>query len=83
MEIIVQKREGGEELFSFDKLVVSLGKAGVPMEACEEIVAKIEAWAKDSVNKGRVTSTQIRDKVIEFLTADFPVEADSYQAYKK
>lgn len=83
MDIVVQKREGGEEPWNFDKIVASLGKAGVPVDASEEIASRVETWAKDEINKGSVTSTQIRDKIIELLGSDFPAEADSYQAYKK
>ncbi len=81
--VVVQKREGGEEPWSFDKLVASLGKAGVPVDSAEEIAGQIETWAQDHLNKGRVTSTQIRDKVIELLSPLFPAEAESYKIYKK
>jgi len=80
---MVMKREGGEEVWSFDKLLASLGKAGVPGYASTEVALRIEAWAKNPVNKGRVTSTQIRDKVIEFLTTIYPAEANIYSTYKK
>jgi hypothetical protein len=81
-EIMVMKREGGEEEWSFEKLLASIGKSGVEVYASTEIARRIEAWAKDPVNNGKVTSTQIRDKVIEFLTPSYPAQADSYAAYK-
>ncbi|KKQ52675.1 hypothetical protein A2865_00240 [Candidatus Woesebacteria bacterium RIFCSPHIGHO2_01_FULL_39_17] len=82
-DISVKKRDGRLEAWSFDKLVTAIGKAGVPFEAAQKIAGNIESWAKTAAQKGVVASTEIRDKVIEFLKEEFPSQADNFQSYKK
>lgn len=81
-DILVRKKDGGTEYFSFDKLLFSIGKAGVPMKDAEKIAREIEKWTELSENKKSLTSSMLREKVIEMLINDFPAEADSYKAYK-
>jgi len=83
MEIQVKKRDGSIEPWSFDKLVASIGKAGVPVREAEVIAAKVQSWAEQNSQNGQISSTQIRDKVIEVLSENYPVEAENYKTYKK
>lgn len=80
--INVKKRDGVIEPWSYDKLVTSIGKAGVPMVSAEDIASKIQAWAQEN-SDGIISSTEIRDRIIEDLKTNFPAEADNYKAYKK
>lgn len=81
-EITIKKRGGEVEYFSYDKLVVAIGKTGVPLKEAEKIAENIKKWLI-SKKKDVITSSQIRDKIIELLKRKFPAEADSFQAYKK
>ncbi len=84
MAVNVKKRgEDGVEPWSVDKLVASINKAGVPLSEAEGIANKVAEWAEQNATDGVISSTQLRDKVIESLKTDYPAEADSYQAYKK
>ncbi len=83
MELSVQKRDGKTEPWSMDKLIAAIGRAGVPVEEASNLAKTIEEWAKSAAVKGVIASSAIRDKVIVALKAQFPVESDNYQAYKK
>ena len=79
----VKKRDGGQEAWSDDKLISSMTKAGVPVGAASGIAAKIKDWAKKEAKDDVIASTDVRDEVIKNLKADYPAEANSYEAYKK
>ena len=79
----VQKRGGGVEDWSSDKLINSMAKAGISVTDAERVSKEVQAWAEQNAANGIVTSNQIRDRVTEVLKNQFPVEADSYVAYKK
>lgn len=82
-KVLVVKRNLGKEDFSYDKLIASILKCGVPMEAAEKFSKEIESWARASSSNGEIDSASLRDKIIETISTDFPSEADSYQAYVK
>lgn len=81
--IKIKKREGGYEYFNIDKLIVSIGKSGVPLKESEKIAKKIKKWILSEKNSGQVDSNKIRDKIIKLISKKFPAEADSFRAYKK
>lgn len=83
LKITVIKRDGEKEEFSFDKLIASILKAGVPMADAEAVSRKVEAWVQVASKNSGISSSEIRDKIIELLSNDFSVEADNYQAYIK
>ena len=83
MEIQVRKRDGNLEPWSFDKLVAAIGKAGIAVQEAEQIAGSVQSWAQQAAQDGNIESTQIRDKVIEVLTKDYPVESRSFEIYKK
>jgi 2-phosphoglycerate kinase len=82
-EIQVTKRDGGMQPWSSDKLIASIGKAGVPVAASQNIAAQIVDWAKGASADGKVSSDAIRDKVIEIMSSEYPAESDNYKTYKK
>ncbi len=79
----VIKRDGSKEQWSLDKLVVSIGKAGVPEKDAQRIAKEIENWAMNSAQNQEILSAEIKNKVIEFLSLDFPAQAEIYKTYKK
>lgn len=82
--IKVKKRDGVIEVWNYDKVLLSIGKAFIPIKEAEKIASEIENWAKKNVKKERIISSiDIRDKVIELLKRENPVAADSYTVYKK
>jgi len=79
----IVKIDGSKEPFNIDKLITSIGKSGVPLNKATNISEKIKFWAM-KIGKGeRIKSSMIRDKVIEIMSDDFPVEAECYRLYKK
>lgn len=82
-ELKVVKRDGKAEEWNSDKLIASITKAGVPVEAAQNIASQLADWAKSSGSDGTISSNMIRDKVIELMTTEYPAEADNYKAYKK
>ena len=83
MEISIVKRDGSQEKFNVDKLITSIAQSGVPLEQSESIATKIQDWISTKASDGKITSNEIRDKIISELSELFPAEADSYQAFKK
>lgn len=81
--IYVLKKVSEKEPFSYDKIIASVLRAGVPMQNAEPISRSVEKWVIENAKNGEIKSSQIRDKVYESLLPEFPSEADSYQAYVK
>lgn len=79
----VKKRDGSLEPWNIDKLITSMVRTGVPMQEAQRIASEIENWAKASAQNAEITSVEIRDKVIDMLSAEFPTEAENYKSYKK
>lgn len=82
MEITIKKRDSVVESYSFDKLVTSIAKAGVPIADSDRIAKSVEEWMK-STKAREISSSEIRDKIISLMVTEFPAEADTYKAYKK
>jgi len=83
-DLNVKKRDGTVEPFSYDKIVASISKAGVPIKSAEDVASEVTGFIQDQGGeKGEILSTLVRDKIIEVLSKDFPVEADNYQSFKK
>jgi transcriptional regulator NrdR family protein len=80
-DVMVLKRGGGEEEWSFDKLLASISKTGAELSVAEKVAKSVEGWVMEQ--QSPVKSDAIRDKVIEFLGKEDPAALDSYQAYKK
>lgn len=82
-ELKIKKRDGRIEEFNLDKLIISIGRAGVPLVESEKYAEMIKNWLISLTEKGAIESGRIRDKIIELLGKDFPIEADSFKTYKK
>ena len=82
-EIKVEKKDGRVEFWSYDKVLLSIEKAMIPLKKAEELASGIEKWAKKQAKKGVITSAEIRDKVITLLSQADPVAAESYRLFKK
>lgn len=83
LKVTVVKRDGEKQEFSYDKLITSILKTGVPMSEAEVLSTNLQNWIKSNSKNNQISSTEIRDKIIEFLSKDFSVEADNYQVYVK
>ncbi len=86
-DIKIMKRDGSLESFNYDKLVSSIGKAGISVPDSEKIAYEVKDWinAKPKLERGSqsiVKSSDIRDKITELLSKDFPIESDNYKSYK-
>ena len=82
-DVKVQKRDGSSEDYSYDKLLASMTKAGVPLDQAEPLAKDVETWLMEKSKEGSVTSIEVRDKVYQSMKDSFPAEADVYQAFKK
>lgn len=82
-QLQIQKRDKSLEPWNFDKILISITKAGIKLEIAKQVVTEVENWAKEKAEKGIIKSLQIREKVIEKLKEVDPVAADLYQSYKK
>ena len=82
-DLKVEKRDGDLEDWNYDKILLSIGKSMMPLKKAEKIASQIEKWAEKESKKGLVTSTDIRDKIIETLKESDPIAAEAYELYKK
>lgn len=82
-DLKVQKKDGSSEDFSYDKLVASIGKTGVDSVKSEVIAKSIESWILDTAKDGLISSSAIRDKLIEELMKVDTAAAENYRNYKK
>lgn len=82
-DLQVKKKDGSYERWILDKLVVSIEKSGVPPSDAERISKEIEDWARVEAKDNVIESSRIREKVIEKLRLEFPLEAESYRSYRK
>lgn len=83
MIINIKKRDGVLEEWNYDKVLTSIEKAMIPLQKAEQVANSVEKWIKESSAKGQVTSTQVRDKIIELLAEVDPVASENYKVYKK
>ena len=79
----VKKRDGTLESWSYDKLVTSITKTGIPMDDAENLASKIEGWVRENASIMAIDSITLRDRVFEEIKQIDPAAADTYQAYKK
>jgi len=64
--IIVEKRDGREEEFIPEKIVVSCLKAGAPVDVARKIAKIIEGRLLEA-NKERVTAKELTKMILELL----------------
>ncbi len=79
----VEKRGGEIENWNYDKILLSIGKAMIPLERAEKIASQVEEWAKSQAKKGVISSEDLKDKIISLLKESDPISAEAYRVYKK
>jgi len=79
----VQKKEGGIEDWNLDKVITSMTKAGLSLDEAKHVASLVESWALRSNQNGIVISSQIKDKVIQFLRVIDPVATAGFESYTK
>jgi len=82
-EFKVIKRDGSKESWSDDKLITSIGKAGLDIKEAEDVSEGIKNYFRKNSINSLVSSSEIRDKVVETLKDIDPVASESYKIYKK
>jgi 2-phosphoglycerate kinase len=82
-DLKVKKRDESLESWSYDKLVTSINKSGVPIDDAERYAKEVQEWSSSNAKDGVISSVAIRDRVMEVIKNDYPAESDSYQAFKK
>lgn len=82
-ELKIKKRDGDLEIWNYDKILLSIGKAMMPLKRAEKLASKVEKWAEKEAKKGVIDSSKVRDKIIELLKEDDLVAAGAYEVYKK
>ena len=82
-EIQVRKKDGSLENWSYDKLLASITKAGVPLEKAKGTASSVEEWAQGSAENGILNSSDIRGKAIELLREVDSEAAEKYETFKK
>lgn len=82
-DIQVRKKDGSLENWSYDKLLASITKAGVPLEKAGGIASSVEKMAQGSAENGILNSSEIRGRAIELLREVDSAAAEKYETYKK
>lgn len=83
MPIKIQKRQGGYDEWSDDKIITSIMRAGATSDEAKQTADSVKAWTADNSEDGRIDSTQLRDQIIKQLKKLNPIAANTYQLYKK
>lgn len=82
-DLKVEKKGGEIEDWSYDKVLLSIGKSMIPLKKAEELARQVEKWANSKAKEGVISSEELREKVIEVLKENDSVAAESYRLYKK
>ena len=81
--IQVIKKDGRTEPFQASKIRGSLIYAGAKCEQAESITKQVELSVVRSAKERKISTKQIRDKVIKLLREKNKEAADAYEFYKK
>lgn len=79
----VQKKDGSLEDFDRNKLFQSIMRAGGTKEEAEKVTTTVESWLPGAVVSGVITTSAVREKVLETLRIVSPVVAGDYETFKK
>lgn len=82
-DLIVIKRDGNSEPWSSDKIIASVGKCGVEVKTAENICSNIKLWFENNSRDSKISSKEIRDRVVEELKNVDPVASESYRVFKR
>ncbi|RLF44932.1 MAG: ATPase [Thermoplasmata archaeon] len=78
MPKIVVKRDGKEEEFIPEKIVVSMDKGGASLDKAREVADEIK-----KIDKERIETKEIREKILERMRAENPLMEKKWLAYDK
>ncbi len=79
----IKKRDDTYEDWNYDKILAAIGKSMVPLKKAETVASSVEKWVEKNSKKGEISSTEVRDKVVEILKEIDPVAAENFLVYKK
>lgn len=82
-DLIVEKKDGRQELFERSKILNGLIKAGASQVEAESITAQVESWASTVAVNNVVKTLDIKAKVLELLRGVNPTAAAAFAAYQK
>jgi len=82
MSTVVIKKDTTEEPFDQDKIARVVTAAGLKPSEGFDVATKVAIWTQ-SLNKPKVTTFEIREKVIEELQEINPIVADLFSQYEK
>ncbi|MFW6143745.1 MAG: ATP cone domain-containing protein [Patescibacteria group bacterium] len=83
IDIKVKKKDGSLEDFDRTKIKSSVTAAGLAEEQAEILAAETEIWVYENSGNEEISSSQIREKVIELLEEQDSTVAASYKTYEK
>ncbi len=82
MTPLVIKRDATEEEFDQDKIARVVTAAGLKPSEGFQLATKMATWVQ-SLNKPKITTYEVREKVIEELKKINPIVADLFTQYEK
>lgn len=81
MQKTVKKRDGSTEAYEEEKIARVVTTAGLAPDKAHDLAASVSAWV-NGLPDTHISSLQIRDKVLELLTAASANAADLYRWYE-
>ena len=82
MPVSVIKKDATEEPFDQDKIARVVTAAGINPSDGLELASRIAAWVQ-SLGKPKITTFQLREKVIEEMEKINKITADLFAQYEK
>lgn len=82
MQKVIIKRDGSEEAFDEAKIARVTTAAGLEAAAATQLASKIASWV-NSLPEEKVTSLQLRDKVLVLLRQADEYAANMFEWYQK
>lgn len=74
----VIKKDGREEEFVPEKIIVSMVKGGAPLEKARKIADEIK-----KIDKEKIETKEIREKVLERIRVEYPLMEKKWLSYDK
>lgn len=78
MPKIVVKKDGREEEFIPEKIVVSMVKGGAPLGKAREVADEIQ-----NIDKEKIETKEIRERILEKMRVEHPLLEKKWLAYDK
>jgi 2-phosphoglycerate kinase len=78
----IKKRDGSTEDYDRKKFLNSLIRAQLTPDQAQNVLGRVENWLL-SDNQQIITSSQLRDKTLEFIEAINKDAAHAYRIYRK